>query len=427
MPLNVPIQNQIVPKLRVLLIDDNPADLVSVSRKLEDVEDVNYTVHAFHTLKRALAFAELEQDRIDVCLVDYSLDANNTAFDFLLKCDEMAIRPLSVVVMTGQTDQKVDQKLMGAGVYDYWSKANLNSETLSRSLRYAWHRHQNYTAVSRESENKSRQIAHINHELKNPLNSVAGYSRVLRRLWAQVRGQDQKNSARIEHCFDAIETNCEYLRLMVADILELSELDINGQQEHYQLCDFKSVVHEVYQHAVDDAREANLKLNLNTPDDDVFIRGDHNKLYRVVSNLVSNAIKYTERGGATITLSHTGTAPPENTTGNECGNNNDKVDHKDNKIDSDTWVNSWALLTVQDTGVGIAKEDINKIFIEFNKIHPDIGKIVDSTGLGLAITKRLVAMHGGIIDVQSQKNQGSCFRVWLKENRKFVSSALENL
>jgi two-component system sensor histidine kinase EvgS len=115
-----------------------------------------------------------------------------------------------------------------------------------------------------------------------------------------------------------------------------------------------------------------------------MIEADGHRVRQILGNLLSNAIKYTEQDGVTVKL-------------------------ETREIDSQ----SWAQLKVMDTGIGIASDLHGAVFAEYVKVHSLLNKSVKSTGLGLPIAKRLVEMHGGTINLESQPGQGSIFTVRL--------------
>jgi signal transduction histidine kinase len=129
------------------------------------------------------------------------------------------------------------------------------------------------------------------------------------------------------------------------------------------------------------AQAKTLQLKIEVPERTIWLRTDRVKLQRVISNLVSNAIKFTEHGGVTVTAA---LSP-------------DRV----------------AMICVQDTGIGIAPQQLEAIFTEFAKVRNSDGSGARGWGLGLAICRRLIKLLGGRITVESELNQGSVFRVRL--------------
>ena len=377
-----PQHSEAPPKIdfNVLLLDDSPSDLLAVERALEDVPDKLYHINSFAIFDDALSYLELHQDEIDICLVDYSM-GKNTAFDFIRAIEERNISPHPIIVMTGKTQAKLDLELMKVGVQDYWDKSLLNSETLARCLSYAHHRHKNLQHKFKESENKTRHIAHINHELKTPLNSIAGLTRMLERLWDK---RDERSLERITFCFESIKSSTILLSRLIDELLDFSEIEAGNFQLNLTTFELNSLIRQCIEQFKPLAEEDALKIVAEIPENIIKIYADEQRIYQIVNNLISNAIKYTEKGTITVTVE------PFN-------------------LSSQPWVR----LRVIDTGIGISPDKHAEVFSEYVKVHALLSKSVNSTGLGLPITKRLVDLHKGTISLESKPGDGSSFIVEL--------------
>jgi signal transduction histidine kinase len=220
------------------------------------------------------------------------------------------------------------------------------------------------------SRHKSEFLANMSHELRTPLNAILGFSQVLReRLFGEV------NEKQAEY-LDDILTSANHLLALINDILDLSKVEA-GQVE-LEVAPFS--LREALERGVVMVRERALKDGVQVtlaanPEVDL-VAGDERRIRQVVFNLLSNAVKFTPAGGV--------------------------VDVRATQINGEVRV------SVADTGPGIAAEDLERIFEEFQQTEAGIEQR-EGTGLGLALSKRLVELHGGRIWVDSEPGNGSTF------------------
>lgn len=380
--LNV-VESVIEMPIGVLLLDDNPADIARVTRLLECDQAGSYQIHPFYDSKSSLSFLEQNQNQFHVCLVDFSLH-NETAFDFLRQLNNKAIKPLPVIVMTGQSIPGIDEQLMRTGVHDFWDKRQLNTETLARCIRFARYRHTEFLLKNRESESKTRYLAHINHELKTPLNAIIGFSRILKKMFSRLENLAQNDQQKASRCFSSINESCQKLIGLIEDLLDYSAIELGHLSIHKNRINISEVLRQVVEDHRYSADEASLNLSLDMPHGDYFIRGDANRLRQAIGNFISNAIKYTEQGSVSILV--------------------------DEEKNLDT---HYLVIRVKDTGIGIARERLSDLFNEFTQLHAQSKPRFESSGLGLVIAKHLIELHQGYVAVMSKLGQGSCFVITL--------------
>ena len=220
------------------------------------------------------------------------------------------------------------------------------------------------------SRHKSEFLANMSHELRTPLNAILGFSQVLReRLFGEV------NEKQAEY-LDDILTSAHHLLALINDILDLSKVEA-GQVE-LDVAPFS--LREALERGVVMVRERATKDGVQVaitalPDADV-VTGDERRIRQVIFNLLSNAVKFTPAGGA--------------------------VDVSAARLNGEVRV------SVADTGPGIAVEDYERIFEEFQQTEAGVEQR-EGTGLGLALSKQLVELHGGRIWVDSKLGHGSTF------------------
>jgi signal transduction histidine kinase/putative methionine-R-sulfoxide reductase with GAF domain len=224
------------------------------------------------------------------------------------------------------------------------------------------------------SQHKSQFLANMSHELRTPLNAILGYAELL------VDGIYGVLPDRPKGVLERIQNNGKHLLALINDVLDLAKIEA-GQLtltlEDYALAE---VVHSVVTAAEPLATAKGLKFTAALQDNMPMGHGDARRVSQVLLNLVGNAIKFTEAGGVEISASS---------------------------------ANGQFMLSVRDTGPGIADADQERIFGEFQQIDNTNTRNKGGTGLGLAISKRMVEMQGGTIAVESVLGEGSTFRVVL--------------
>lgn len=224
-------------------------------------------------------------------------------------------------------------------------------------------------------------VANVSHELKTPITSIKGFSETL------LDGAlSDKQTA--EYFLSIILKESDRLQSLIKDLLDLSKIEQQGFQLSIQPCDLREVLDDISVILESKAKEKNIELIVTLPDNLTYIEGDIYRLKQIFINLINNALTYTPEGGSVHV----------------------KVEKHD----------GYALVTVSDTGIGIKKEEIPRIFERFYRVDRARSRNSGGTGLGLAIVKHLVEAHKGQISVQSEVGKGTTFTV--KLNKK-----IENL
>lgn len=219
---------------------------------------------------------------------------------------------------------------------------------------------------------KSQLIATVSHELKNPLTSVLGHLEILESV-------DLPKPVRTS--LNAMERGARRLGRVVDDLLLLSKVADPDNPVVARPVDLRTIVDDVVDLTAVEAERRHLAVFVDAHADRVLAMGDAGELDRVVSNLVSNALKYTPEGGH-ITVS--------------VGRRGDEVE-----------------LVCTDEGLGISADDQRQLFTEFFRSSNPVAVAQPGTGLGLAIVSRIVERHHGRIEVESELGKGSTFRVHL--------------
>ena len=229
-------------------------------------------------------------------------------------------------------------------------------------------------AAEQANQAKSSFLANMSHELRTPLNAILGFSNLLRE--SAVSGKQRKD-------LDIIARSGEHLLSLINDVLDMAKIDAGRIVIENAPLDLKELVHGVMDLMRLRAEEKNLALSvLEFPESCPFVWADGEKLRQVLVNLVSNAVKYTERGSVVLRVSEQAAWDAEHCR---------------------------LVIELEDTGIGISAVDQARIFEPFVRA----AKLSTSkgTGLGLAITKKYVELMGGSLRVDSEPGKGSLFRV----------------
>lgn len=222
---------------------------------------------------------------------------------------------------------------------------------------------------------KTQFLSTMSHELRTPLNSIIGYTQLLLdEVDGEITGPQREDLERIEK-------NAKHLLQLINDILDLSKIEAGKMQLNITKIDLKEAVNQAISIVLPLIGNKPLKIINNIGEKSIYILADFQRLEQIIINLLSNAIKFTDEGTVTI----------------DCQTSTDSTNQG--------WVTIW----VQDTGIGITPENLDKIFEPFKQIEQTSTRKHGGTGLGLSITKKLVELHGGALWVKSEWGKGSTF------------------
>ena len=232
---------------------------------------------------------------------------------------------------------------------------------------------QDITESQRLEEMRKEFVANVSHELKTPITTIKSYSETL-----LCGALEDKEIAR--NFVQVIENEADRMASLVKDLLQLSHMDFEKVVWDMDHVDLKEIVSDSVKKLEVYFKEKNQSLVLDQSDDRVPIYADRGKIQQVVINLISNAIKYTPENGRI-------------------------------KISTQI-VDKNAIFVVEDSGIGIPKEDINRIFERFYRVDKGRSRAQGGTGLGLSIARNIIKQHKGNIRVASELEKGSIFSVY---------------
>jgi len=221
-------------------------------------------------------------------------------------------------------------------------------------------------------------VANVSHELKTPITSIKGFSETL------LDGAMDNREALVEF-LQIILKESDRLQSLIQDLLDLTKLEQHNFSLVKEPINILDILEEVSKLLANKADAKNLILDFQRPSEEVWIEGDRARLIQVFMNLISNAISYTPSGGK-VSVS---------------------VENKERDV----------LVFVADTGIGIERSEIPRIFERFYRVDKARSRNSGGTGLGLAIVKHLVELHKGLIKVDSEVGEGTTFTILL--HKKF--------
>lgn len=338
---------------------------------------------------------------IDLVLMDISMPG----IDGIEACHRIKavahLRDLPIIMVTGLADTKGLQAAFAAGAVDYVTKPPNIGEMLARvqsaletkhemdrrKLAYVTNleeKNRELELAFTELEQKNRELeaaslaktqilSTATHELKTPLTSIVGYvDRILLRQ-DRVGALNEKQ----QHYLETVQKNAHRLKALVDDLLDVSRIEAGSLELTLLELDVRHEIMDAIQLMQNQIGEKRIRLELNIPSDLGRIKADRLRFCQVISNLLSNACKYSPVG-ATVTV----TAQEAN------------------------WLTQ---IDVSDTGIGISQEDLARLFTKFFRADNTSTREVSGTGLGLYITKHLIEAHGGDIWAESQLGAGTSF------------------
>jgi len=229
--------------------------------------------------------------------------------------------------------------------------------------------------MAKADQLKSQFLANMSHELRTPLNSIIGFSRVI------LKGIDGPITDLQRQDLNAIYNSGQHLLSLINDILDLSKIEAGKMELMFEDgVNLSEIIQSVLPTVRGLIKDKPIELIVNLDPNVPLVRADPTKVRQILLNLLSNAAKFTEQGSITIQ------------TRVERVNSHEEV-----------------LISVSDTGIGIAKEDQSKLFEPFSQVDASPTRKTGGTGLGLSISRYLVEMHGGKIGLESEVGKGSTF------------------
>jgi PAS domain S-box-containing protein len=344
-----------------VLLDANDAFLEMVARPRESLAERALRWGALTTAER--------RHEGEAVIAQLKSTGRATPYETeLLRSDGAAIPVLHGVVLLEDTQTTVgfvldrtEQRAAQEKLRSYAAALEDANRELSRQKERA----------ERESRFKSAFLANMSHELRTPLNAIIGFSELLEQ---EIPGPLSKRQAEY---VEYVLSSGRHLLSLVNDVLDLSKVEAGRMELSRDWTELDVVVDAARGSVEPLAQKRGVLLSVAVPAGLPQLYIDATRVKQVLYNLLSNAIKFTERGGS-VALA---------------------VEEQPNQVE----------VSCRDTGVGIKAEDLPRLFKEFEQLASGGGERPEGTGLGLALTKRLVELHGGQVSVSSEFGHGSRF------------------
>jgi signal transduction histidine kinase len=367
---------------RVLLIEDNPDDACLLSEALNDACEAH--IQLVHVGSLEDAEKVIGQQVFQLILLDLSLPDSH-GIETVIRVQREA-PSVPIVVLTGLNDDDISVQAVRAGAQDYLVKGEIDGRILVRSIRYASERKQAYVEMARlaadlERANKAKDefLNVMSHELRTPLSIVIGYSTMLReeQFGPLTEGQEQGVAV--------IQRNSKDLFAMIDSIMSAAKIESGSmivEQDSISPVELLGELKLLYAVPAD----KKICFEWNFSDSLPLLRTDARKLRQILTNLIDNAVKFTDEGRIVISA--------------------------EQKAE---WENGYdgrgMEFRIADTGIGIPRDECDKIFDKFHQVDSSATRSFEGVGLGLYIVKSFTEMLHGRISVVSQVGCGSTFTV----------------
>ena len=263
-------------------------------------------------------------------------------------------------ISNGDLSRRININTGGVEIDDLATNMNQMAMTLDQDFR----------RIKRMEKVRSEFLGNVTHELKTPISSISGYIETL------LEGAIKDENVNIGFLERALE-NVQRLEELVTDLVEISRIETGELQMNYDYFNIYNLLKDIHKDAQQrNSNKKNIEINLEVPDKKLFVYGDKGRLEQVIDNLLSNSMRYTDQGHIRI-----------------------KVLRRDNEL----------VFSIIDTGIGISRKSINRIFERFYRADKARDRRKGGTGLGLAISKHIIEAHGSNIYVDSLEGKGSTF------------------
>jgi signal transduction histidine kinase len=369
-------RDQPVKTISVLLIDDDRDDFILTRELLAENHGDRFTLDWIADYDAGLD--AICTGSHDVYLLDYRLGPR-TGIELLREGHSRGYAG-AIILLTGQGQNRTDLDALAAGADDYLEKSGLTSSLLERAIRYAIAQRSVALELERKVKERTEELAKANetlqelnrrkdeflstlgHELRNPLAPILNALEIIR-----LSADDIDTIGRQR---ERLERQVGQMVRLVDDLLDVSRITTGKLRLTPELL----TLQDVFSAALDISRphleKAHLKFTADLPAETVYLNADRVRLAQVFSNLLNNAAKYSERNGR---VSLTATV-----------------------------VNDRVIVRVRDTGVGIPRDVLPRVFELFTQVDRTLNRSEGGLGVGLALVRRLVEMHGGTVSAHSE-------------------------
>jgi two-component system sensor histidine kinase/response regulator len=369
----------------ILIVDDNPTNCDLLSKRL-----TRQGYRCSQALSGKQALQMIAQQAPDIVLLDMMMPELDglEVLAILRQAHDSISLPVLMVTAKNQGEDVVSA--FAAGANDYIEKPVDFPVLLARLQHHLQHKlldDEVKTSRARlEEQNRKLEVGNrykdnflssMSHELRTPLNAVLGFSEVLLDEMLGPLNDKQK-----QYCQE-IYNSGSYLLLIINDLLDLSKIEAGKLELDLQHSDVAALIEDVMRLMQEKAQRRGISLGCQVDAQLGQVLWDPLRVKQMLINLLGNALKFTETGKGIL-------------------------------LSAELVANAEVMLSVADQGCGISAEDLARIFLPFEQASSPMKKSnVEGTGLGLALVSRLVALHGGRVEVESEVGVGSRFILYL--------------
>ncbi|OHD19812.1 MAG: hypothetical protein A2086_13755 [Spirochaetes bacterium GWD1_27_9] len=366
--------------VNILIVDDNVQSSNLVSSIIKE--------HGANVLttsdgNNAIDFIRLYPDKVDLIITNYSLPKMNGNEVCAKIKNQLGLKKIPIIMMLKKEEQDKILDVFKVGCSDYITKPFIKEEFIARL-----NTHLEYFILNKALEHKIVELKRLNklkddflavcsHDLKSPLTGIIGFSNIL--LKKDYIQEHDKEFIKL------IGTAGEFLKSVINNLLDIAKIQFEQTLEFSSI----NIINTIEDAAkpmtiIANSKQINLSI-INRANTQLNVMGNNNALLRVFNNLLSNAIKFTQKDGVIEVVI-------------------DKIN--DNSKD-------FVAISVKDNGIGISKEKLNHLFDKFSKTSRPGTEGETGTGLGLSIVREIIEKHFGKIEVTSEINNGSNFKITL--------------
>ncbi|OGL21826.1 hypothetical protein A2707_00535 [Candidatus Saccharibacteria bacterium RIFCSPHIGHO2_01_FULL_45_15] len=358
---------------RVLLIDDDEDDYFIIKRLFDKISKSPFALEWTGDIDEAERL--IANNEHDIYLVDYRL-GKNTGLE-LLEHFNLSERRQPFIILTGAGDRNIEAAAMKLGTADYLVKGGFDANLLSRVLNYSLSRKEMEAQRVRElieiNESKDEFISLASHQLRTPATAVKQYIGMIIQGFVGDISEQQRDF--LDRAYNSNERQLD----IINDILRIARLDLDRIKLDRKEFDIRGLLQEIDNDLRPEFLDKKQTLKLTMPDTPLIVSADYTYLSTAINNIVDNANKYS-RTKTSVSI------------------------HAKSVRDVCT-------VTITDHGVGIAKDEMGRLFKKFSRIPNPLSIEANGTGLGLYWSHEIIRLHNGEITVKSEVESGTTFTV----------------
>lgn len=342
--------------IKVLLVEDNKGDIRLIHEMLKESNSMDFD---FYNIDSLHGIREFEGQRFDIVLLDLHFDDITGLESYQLAQSLFPMTP--IIVLTGLTDEKLAYEVVKNGAQDYILKDNIDSKGLVRSIRYAIER-------KKAEIHKDEFLGFVSHELKTPVTSIKAYVQLIERL------AEKERINKLLPFIQKVDSQVDKLTHIINDLLDVTKVQAGKMEFNFESFSIDDLVDEV----IDSMQLTTSKHTINKIGSTTsHVYADKERTSQVLVNLLSNAIKYSPSADKiNVFIKNGGTS---------------------------------VAIAVKDFGLGISKQNAEKVFDRFYRVDGKHKETYPGLGLGLYIASEIIKRQNGRLFVRSKEGKGSTF------------------